>query len=69
MNKEEQAAKAARAQAHFDQPFQPVTPSVPQGMPGELYLKNALDYVAAQSFHSRKALERIADVLEAHLKP
>lgn len=69
MNKEEQEAKAARTQVYFDKPFQPATPSVPQGMPGELYLRSALDYMAAQSFHTRKALERIADVLEARLKP
>jgi hypothetical protein len=65
MNKDEQAAKQARIQAHYDKPWEGSTPAVPQGMPGELHLKSALDYMAAQSFHARKALERIADQLEA----
>lgn len=63
------ADKSDRVAAWADKPYEPVQLSLPNGVAGEMHLKNQMDYIAIQSFHTRKAMERIADVLEARLKP
>lgn len=59
MTKDEREAKAARTAAYFDKPY-----DGGHGVHPDHAVAHPLNYIAAQTYFIRKALERIAEAAE-----